>query len=368
VAATRQFSAPAQNFVYADVDGNVGYAMSGMLPIRSSGDGSVPLPGWLDESDWTGAISSDRLPTSLNPAGSQVVTANNEVARNMPFQITQDWVAPFRAERIVELLGTRNGMDVTSMARMQGDVISLSAKHLLQAVGNAAPAELRAWDYRVDARSTSLLFEAFEEAMWRRTFADEMPDVLYGRFYRYTANERFGGLRPIIDQPNSLWFDDRSTPNTRETRDDIARAAAADAQASLRARFGEPSTWRWDEIHAVKFSHALSGGGRLLDWFFSRGPVAVGGDTMTINKTTTNLRRPFAASEGASYRQILDVGAWDRSLGVNTTGQSGHPGSAHYFDQNRLWQTGGYHPLLFTRSAVDAATVSILVLVPNGKQ
>ena len=109
----------------------------------------------------------------------------------------------------------------------------------------------------------------------------------------------------------------------------------------------------------------LAGGGRLLEWFFSRGPVPVKGDAMTVNKTTTNLRRPYETSEAASYRQILDVGAWDQSLAVNTTGQSGHPGSPHYFDQNALWSQGRYHPVPFTRSAVEMATVSQLELVPT---
>ena len=220
-------------------------------------------------------------------------------------------------------------------------------------------------DRRVDERPTSFVYEAFEEAFWRRTFDDEMPSALYDRFYRYAVNERFAGLHAIINEANSLWFDDRRTPEVRETRDDIALAAAGDAMSSLQALVGDRSRWRWDERHAVSFSHALAGGGRLLDWFFSRGPVPVNGDGMTVNKTTTNLRRPYETSEAASYRQILDVGAWDQSLAVNTTGQSGHPGSPHYFDQNVLWSQGRYHPLPFTRGAVDAATVARLELVPT---
>jgi len=132
----------------------------------------------------------------------------------------------------------------------------------------------------------------------------------------------------------------------------------------MRARFGPETTWRWDRIHAANFSHALSGGGRLLDWFFSRGPVPVAGDGMTVNKTATNLRHPYATSDAASYRQILDVGAWDKSIGINTTGQSGHAASPHYFDQNELWRTGQYHPLPFSREAVAAATASRLELDP----
>ncbi len=140
--------------------------------------------------------------------------------------------------------------------------------------------------------------------------------------------------------------------------------AADDAVSGLRRRLGERANWRWDEAHAVKFSHPLGGGGRVLDWFFSRGPLPIAGDSMTVNKTTTNLRRPYATSDAASYRQILDIGAWDQSLGIITTGQSGHPRSPHYFDQNVLWREGRYRPAPFTRAAVEAATASRLELVP----
>jgi penicillin amidase len=365
LAAIHRFSSPSQNFVYADVDGNIGYAMSGLLPVRPIGDGTMPTIGWSPENEWNGAVSGDELPSVLNPTSGEIVTANNEIDRHSRFLITRDWVAPFRAERITALLGDRRGLDMASMARIQADITSLSADSLINALGAAAPAELRQWDRRVDARPVSALYEAFEEALWRRTFADDIPGALYDRFYRYAANERFAGLHAIIGDPNSRWFDDRSTPNVRETRDDVVRLAAQDALASMSAKFGAQQSWQWDRIHAVKFSHPLAGGGRVLDWFFSRGPIPVAGDGMTVNKTTTNLRRPYETSEAASYRQILDVGAWDESVAVNTTGQSGHAASPHYFDQNSLWREGRYHPFPFSRRAVDAATASRLELVPR---
>ena len=366
VAAVRRFSAPAQNFVYADVDGNIGYAMSGFLPVRAGSDGVLPVPGSPPDADWQGWIDASQLPAVLNPSSGQFVTANNEVDRSLPFLVTRDWVAPFRALRIVELLGDRRGLDVEAMRKIQSDVTSRSADRILDAVELPGALDvLRTWDRRVDQRAASLVYEAFEEALWRRTFGDEMPAPLYQRFYRYAANERLAGLHAVIADPRSPWFDDQSTPGVTETRADIARLAADDALAGLRARFGDPSGWRWDDAHAVTFSHPLSGGGRILDWFFSRGPVPVGGDSMTVNKTTTNLRAPYVTTDAASYRQILDVGDWDRSLGVNTTGQSGHPRSPHYFDQNRLWRQGEYRPLAFTRTAVEAATVSHLELVPD---
>ena len=365
VAAVRRFAAPSQSFVYADVDGNIGYAMSGLLPVRNGSDGSVPLSASSGEADWRGSIDVGRLPAVLNPPSGQFVTANNEVDRAFSPPMTRDWVAPFRARRILALLGDLKNLDIGAMAGIQADITSLSADWILDYVEIPDEVrELRGWDHRVDNRPVALLYEAFEEALWRRTFADEMPAPLYERYYRYAGNERFAGLRAVVPDRNSPWFDDRATADHVETRADIARLAAADAVAALRARFGDAAGWHWTEIHAVTFRHPLAGGGRVLDWFFSRGPVPVAGDSMTVSKTTTNLRRPYETSEGASYRQILDVGNWDASVAVNTTGQSGHPSSPHYFDQNALWRIGRYHPQPFSRAAIEAATSSRLELRP----
>jgi penicillin amidase len=365
LSAIRRFAAPAQNFVYADVDGNIGYAISGLLPVRDGWDGSLPVSGEPTNADWSGWVDVNQLPAALNPLSGHIVTANNEVARGVPYVITTDWPAPFRAQRIDALLGTRLGLDFRSMREIHADIISLSADGILKMIEPPESLKaLRTWDRRVDQRPESLLYAAFEEALWRRTFADEMPPSLFNRFYRYAGRERLAGLHTVVGDPRSAWFDDRRTPHFIETREDVVREAAEDAVAELRARFSEPSTWRWDEAHSVKFSHPLSGGGRVLDWFFSRGPIPTGGDSTTVNKTTIDLRRPYTTSEAASYRQILDIGAWDASVAVNITGQSGHPRSPHYFDQNPLWRHVQYRPVPFTRGAVEAATVSVLELVP----
>jgi penicillin G amidase len=376
-SAVERVSEPSLSFVYADTSGAIGYAMSGRIPVRDGWDGGVPVSA-TSGLEWRGFLPSAMLPRMVNPASGAIVAANNEV--DQVLRLTRDWVAPFRAIRIRELLGDRRGLDVEAFARIQTDITSRAADQLLRPVEAALASprarpldpgmravldRLRLWDRRVDGRAAVTLYEAFEQALWARTFADEMEAPVFKRFYEYAARERFAGLYAIIDEPQSRWFDDILTVDRRETRDDIVIAAAADAITTLRRQFGsDEQQWGWDRLHAVRFDHPLGAGGRALAAWFSRGPFPIGGDDMTIDKTAVDRREPFTTIELPSYRVIIDVGGWDNSRGVITTGQSGHPRSPHYFDQNAAWRNGQYHPMPFSRSAVDAAKRARLLLVP----
>ena len=377
--AVRRFGAPSQSLVYADVDGHIGYAMSGRIPIRSGSDGGTPVPGWDGEAEWIGVVPPDRLPTVLDPSSGQIVTANSEIDRTWPRTMTRDWVAPFRTMRIVERLGAMSVMTMDDMRNIQGDVRALSADGLLAAVEAAAKSpkfakadsdtrnvieRLRLWDRQVDARPVVALFQAFQRAMWRRTFADELPPAVFNDFFEYGLSERYVGLHAIVDDPGSRWWNDIATLDKRENRDDIVLLAAGDAMRAMRLKFGDESGWSWDRLHALRFRHPLGAGGRILDWFFSRGPLPMIGDSSTVRKATVDVRSPFAATELSSYRQILDIGQWDRTLAVNTTGQSGNPMSPHYFDQGPIWLAGEYRVFPFSRSAVEKARASRLLLTP----
>jgi len=379
LAAVRRFGAPSQNIVYADVDGHIGYAMSGRIPIRSGSDGGTPVPGWTGEHEWTGVVQPDQLPTLLDPPSGEIVTANAEIDRTWPRPMTRDWTAPFRTMRIVERLGTMSALTMDDMRSIQADVRALSADCLLSAVEAAAKStkyakadadtrnvieRLRLWDRQVDARPIVALYQAFLRAMWRRTFADELPPEVFKQFFEYGMSERYVGLHAILDDPTSRWWNDIGTLDKRENRDDIVLLAAGDAMRAMRLKFGDESGWSWDRLHALRFRHPLGAGGRILDWFFSRGPLAMVGDSTTVRKATIDARAPFVVTELSSYRQILDVGQWDRTLAMNTTGQSGNPMSTHYFDQGPLWQAGEYRPFPFSRQAVEQAKVWRLLLTP----
>jgi penicillin amidase len=377
--AVRRFGAPSSNFVYADVDGHIGYAMAGSLPIRSGSDGGTPVPGWTGEYDWTGTVPRDRLPAILDPPSGAIVTANAEIDRRWPSVMTRDWDAPFRTERIVQLLGARTGLTQDDMHDIQMDVRAVAADRILTAVEAArkSPAfekaepearlaieRLRLWDRQVDGRPVVALYEAFVRALWRRTFADEMEPDVYAQFAEYGLSERYTGIFQIIDDPTSHWWNDIATLEKRETRDDIVLLAGADAVIALRTKFGDESHWNWDRLHTLTFRHALGGGGALLNWAFSRGPVPMVGDSYTVRKASVDVRSPYNVVDVSSYRQVIDVGNWDQSRAVNTTGQSGNTMSPHYFDQNPLWSTGAYRTFAFTRSAVEKASASRLLLTP----
>jgi penicillin amidase len=377
VDAVRRFGAPSQNFVYADVAGNIGYAMSGELPVRASGDGSIPMPGWTGASEWIGAITSDKLPTLLNPPSGRIVTANSEIDRGWSGTMTRDWTAPFRTTRIIDQIGERADIDARRAMELQGDVHSPMADRLMDALERASrgPAmkraepesttaveRLRLWDRRVDGRPVVTLYEAFVRALWRRTFADDMDAALFTQFMEYGLAEYYAGVLPLLDDPDARWWDDIATVDRRELRDDILLLAAADALLDLRKQFGDEANWSWDRVHAAHFTHPLAAGGRVLGWFFSRGPVPVTGDSWTVQKNSVDRRQPYGVGDIASYRQVIDVGAWDSTRAVNTTGQSGHPGSPHYFDQNALWSRDEYRTFPFSRTAVEQARAARLLL------
>jgi penicillin amidase len=375
-AGVERFTAPSQNFVYADVDGNIGYAMSGVLPQRSASVGSMPNDGVTGEGEWTGSIPPAALPRVLNPPRGYITSSNNLIDRQWPGLVTRDWTAPYRTVRLHRLIEASTRVDQSTAAAWQTDVTGLAAADVLSSVDQALAlagkqsnetaaavlSQLRAWDRRMDGRPVVTLYQLMEDAMWRRTFIDEMGEPLFERFYQWAGAERPAGLYALLDDPQSGWFDDIATLGRRETRDDIMVLAAEDAGRRLNGDFAGSKAW--NDAHRAAFTHPLGGASRVLGWLFNRGPVAVAGDIYTVNRTSFHRLRPFEVWETASWRQLFDVGNWDESHVVLPGGQSGHPLSPHYFDQNEMWRSGQYRLQPFSRAAVERARLHRLLLSP----
>jgi len=376
--AIGSFAAPSMNIVYADVDGNVGYAMSGKLPIRASGDGALPADGNA-ATGWSGSIEPAALPRVFNPPSGVIYSANNEIDRGFSGLITRDWTAGFRASRLGDQLSKAEGVDLDAMAALQNDRRSVAADLVLagldaaittgrsrqsDAASVALLEQLTKWDRIVDARPVVTLYQAFEHALWHRTFFDEMDEPLFSKFYEWAGAEKPAGLYTVIDDRQSRWFDDITTVEKRETRDDIFLLAIRDADEKLQADWGGESQRAWDRVHAARFSHPLGGIAFPFRWFFDRGPVPVEGDGTTVMRISWSRMTPFTAWEYPSWRQLFHVGEWDDARVSLPAGQSGHPMSPFYFDQNEIWRTGQYRAQPFSRGAVQAAARHRLLLLP----
>jgi penicillin G amidase len=377
-AAVSMFSVPSTNVLYADVDGNIGYAMSGRLPVRAAGDGRMPVDG-ATAAPWNGTVDPLTLPKVLNPDAGYIASSNNLVDRSFTPLITHDWTAPFRATRLKDQLSKAEGMDLDAMASLQNDRRSAAADTLLAGLGAAVKAgrareetrrwadkldELAMWDRVVDNRPIVSFYEAFEDAVWRRTFVDEMEEELFNRFYEWAGAEKPAGIYALLDDPQSKWWDDILTVERRETRDDVFLTAAEDAEIYLQNEWGSDERRAWDRVHTARFAHPLGDAMLPFRWLFNRGPVPVQGDGTTVMRISFDRKTRFAAWEYPSWRQLFDVGQWDDSRVILPAGQSGHPMSPFYFDQNEMWRQGLYRTQPFSREAVSAATRYRLLLVP----
>lgn len=384
--ALRDWAFPPQNIVYADISGNVGYAMPGRVPLRAKGEGLVPVPGWTGEYEWRGWIAPEALPSLFNPSPGYIVTANNRVAGDdYPYFLGGEWQPPYRARRIAQLIETLAPLDVADNARIQTDTVSLLA---LRFVALALPhlqghALLAQSD--VAGRAASLLQE------WDGDMRPDRaaPAVAYGWLvcFVHAAMEMAVGkdLAQELLSPGELeefptvpfheiayelavrWLD-AGAPDWIGDVAGLLPAAIEEALSLLQKTLGpDAGDWRWGDLHYVEIHNHLTripGLGRL--WRPRSFPI--GGDGFSVNQAEVPPRFPPGPVHViASCRMIVDVGAWDNSLSTLPGGQSGHPASDHYQDSVEEWLQGRYHPMLFSRDRVEAEAEGRLILQPGGK-
>jgi penicillin amidase len=372
--ALSYWDAPSQNFVYADVEGSIGYQAPGRIPIRAAGDGSMPVPGWSGEYDWVDTIPFDELPRALNPKEGYIVTANNAVVGpEYPYHLAVDWAPGYRARQIVEFLEEDSTISVEDMQVLQGDSSPAWAEDILPFVTSLSSDEprlqealdlLQAWDGRAGRDSAAAaLFEAFRLQVVDLTFGDELGDSLL----RKCRGSLVVALTDIMPDAASDWFDNTGTLEA-ETRDEILLWALEEAVTEMTESLGKDmNQWRWGELHTATFENQSLGQSGIgpVEAIFNRGPVSVDGTMATINNTGYRPSQPYGVAAVPSYRQIVDLEDWTRSVSIHTTGQSGHPYHKHYDDMIDPWRNIEYHPMLWDRADVEADAEGTLVLRPK---
>ncbi len=370
--AAKDFHVPPQNLIYADVNGNIAYQMPGDIPIRAKGDGTLPVPGWTDEYEWTGYLPFEELPYTVNPAEGYIVTANNRVPPfDYPNWITYDWDYGFRAQRIVDMIQDAPGkIDIAYIQQMQGDSFDAVAAQyvpiLLETEGLSEKhaSLLTGWDYQdsIDS-SAAAMFNAFWRRMLKNTFNDEMPEE---RYYP-DGGSRWNEVMRHMDE-SSRWWDDTSTTEVVETREEIIKKSFAEGVSELEEKFGsDTSKWKWGDMHASTFRNGTLGesGIGLIEDLFNRGPFPTGGGEAIVNATGWSVRDGYETNWLPSMRMIVDLGVLSNSVTVHTTGQSGHAYHPHYIDLAPLWANIEYYPMLWEQSAIVADAEGHLVLTPK---
>jgi len=372
--AASQFVVPAQNLLYADIDGNIGYQMPGYIPLRAAGDGLFPAPGWTDEYDWQGYIPFEQLPYAYNPPSGYIVTANNAVVgAEYPYPIADMWDYGFRAERIVEMIENAPGpIDIAYYQQMLGDNMNLGALPVVDALvavdyEDARLNELRdllaSWNGAHDKESNgAALFVPVWKHLLANTFNDDLPEIAWpnagGGSVWYVIMES------LLAQPENAWWDDSATAD-RETRDDILKRSFADGVAEVEDKLGkDESRWAWGDLHTMTYEHDVMSNFPLIDKLFNPGPYRIGGGNSIVNATSWGGNEDYSATSTPSKRTIFDLSNWQNALQITTVGQSGHATHPNYNNLAPLWANIEFIPLHWDLDAIQAAAEGHLILKP----
>jgi penicillin G amidase len=360
---------PSHSLVYADVEGNYGYIGVAQTPVRKNWDGLLPVPGKDSKYEWSGYVPFDKLPKSLNgPAGFYNSSNNDVVPKIVPgysIPLGYEYSAPFRYDRVHEVLSAKQKFGVADMERLQQDVVSLPARELVPLLKNAtltSPAaqearkRLLAWNFVLDRDSVpATIYEFFALKLGPLAFNPKIPEAARPTMRQYDMRRVIAWMK----KPDAAYG-----PDPSEGRNRIVGHALEAAVADLHKRFGaDMDKWKWGDIHTTDFVHPLAGNAATKGIFHVE-PVRRGGDGFTVMAATSPSETNTKQTSGASFMFVMDVSDWDNSTGLSVPGNSAQPLSPHYKDLTTYWGEGKYFPLAFSRGKVDEVVAHRLMLQP----
>jgi penicillin amidase len=353
---------PAQNAVYADVSGNIGYVMAARVPVRKKGFGEVPVPGDTDQYEWKGYIPFEQLPQALNPEDGLIVTANARVVGPdyIPY-LTDHWEEPYRTARIWDLVHDKHDLRPTDMLKVQADTYSYPdvfvAEQLVPAAKIASPKDVRTqeliaqakdWNGIADADSTVV---PFLEGTRRAALKLVLQPVLGDETELYQWRSVAFLQRILTDRPAN-WL-----PAAYKNYDELLVAAADESVKRLEKDSGSSRVqdWQWKRFDSLDMLHPLGREGWLKKLFSITGKPQSG---------TSFSPRAATRHHGPAMRMVANVGDWDNSLMVIPGGQSGQLGSSHYSDQFPYWYEAKPVIAPFSDAAEAAVRKHTLTLKP----
>ena len=371
--AFSQLDAPGQNVVYADADGNIGYQTTGRVPIRASGDGSLPVSGADDAHEWTGYVPFDKLPSIYNPSSGVIATANGRITPDdYPYSISTEWEAPWRTARIYHVLESGRKFAPSDMLALENDVQSendlYAAERFVYAVDHAAKPSARArqaadlmrnWDGRMQASSAAATIAVRSAQQLTRLLLEPhlgtAPDDPKQQETTLSWKSYAWEMRTVWLQNVMLHQPKRWLPEKYHNYDELLNAAVeaavngADAPKDL-------NSWHWGAVNAVDIEHPVLGKIPLISRWTAPGWKEQSGSGYTVKAVTRH--------HGPSERFTANLADLDQSTLNTVTGQGGNFLSPYYMDQWQAWYQGSTFTLPFTPHAVEANASHRLTLEP----
>jgi penicillin amidase len=371
LAAMNRWGAPSENQVYADTSGNIGWKPGGLTPIRPNWDGLLPVPG-DGRYEWAGFRDMDQLPVEHNPDRGWVASANQmNLPDDYPYQdykLGFEWSAPYRYQRIAEVLKMSSNISLNDMLKLQTDHVSLPARRIIAQLEGLKSSDpkiakglelLKGWDGNESVNSSpAALFE-----VWFRQY---LGKALMAKLVTPEALKAVGSgdsrvVLDMIENPGKYLGE-----NGVAVRNEAMLASLGEAMDKVTQLLGpDTAKWAWGKLHHAAMEHPLSD---VVDESTRKklnvGPMPRGGSNDTVGNTSYR-DSDFRQTAGSSWRMVLDVGNWDNSLAMNTPGQSGDPSSPHYKDLFPMWAQDEAFPLLYSRNKIEQAAEKRIELVPG---
>jgi len=358
--ALSEFDAPGQNAVYADIDGNIGYQATGKVPLRASGDGSLPVDGTNDAHEWTGYVPYDKLPSVLNPPSGIIATANSRITPDgYPYSISVEWEAPWRTDRIYRVLDSGKKFSAADMLALEMDVYSeldrFVADKLVYAVDHASnPSRqaqkaadiLRQWDGQMDQNSAAPTIVTHARQELRRML---LESKLGAEWTDYHWMMETTWLENVLDHQPARWL-----PPNFPNYDNFLTAALEEA---LKAAPEDLTLWKWGPLQSVTIQNPVLGRLPILRRWTGPGEVPQSGNEYTV--------KAAGRTYGPSERFTDDLANLDASTLNLVTGESGNFLSPYYMDQWKAWYRGYTFVLPFSKTAVENSATHRLMLQPK---
>jgi penicillin amidase len=387
----KDFCCPAQNFIYADTAGNIGYHAAGKIPIRKSDNFEGKIYPSASLEDWTGFIDFDKMPNAFNPKEGYIVTANTnpwdwlKTESKDKYYISYFWEPSSRFDAISEVLKGSAKFNPDEFKLLQMNLRSPFAKIISSylteaykdvknpdAVTSVALDKFKYWNGEMlHNEPVGAIYNVFFVYLVKNIYHDELGDDVFTDFLTIGSFPYNSTLKLLKEneEESGVWFDNINSP-AKETKNEILRKSFNEALNYLKQRFksDDVNTWRWGELHKLKFMHIL-GTAAALDPTFNIGPYEIGGDQTTINNSEYNLNKAYKDGKfddilGPSMRMITDMADVKHSLSVNSTGQSGQPIHPNYQDQTRMWIYGEYKRMVMDEFEMINKRYRLVTLTP----